>query len=333
MTGNAITLASAVALSQSLGLNRDPTHWDIPDADKALRIRIWWCVVCHDRWCSLAHGTPPLIHDNQHDVPIPTLEQLVRPHDLATNIFAAEVFQTLCSLTRLLAQCLSSIYHIPAVSPADNIDSGTKLRRLELRLAQWEDALSDMMKEIVIRHQHTEVPGASNIRLSYLSVRLLLLRRIDIDTDNSQPDLDIELIVHKRLRAQKAAEDISHFVQNLHPTQLADFWHPSGAFLLASTATLLLRCAVEGNATTTSDLSNNTALRRAEEFLSTLRDFKENHGWDLGDICLAQCGEVMESLKSFTGNDPGAHLEQLVVEGIPLVDELFQTPWELFDTY
>jgi hypothetical protein len=50
MVGNGIQLGSAVSLCHSLGLNRNPMSWDIPQSEKYLRIKTWWCVLIHDRW-------------------------------------------------------------------------------------------------------------------------------------------------------------------------------------------------------------------------------------------------------------------------------------------
>lgn len=50
MIGNGIQLGSAVALCHSLGLNRNPLPWDIPQAEKHLRMKIWWSMLIHDRW-------------------------------------------------------------------------------------------------------------------------------------------------------------------------------------------------------------------------------------------------------------------------------------------
>jgi hypothetical protein len=43
-------VGTAVALSNALGLNRDPSNWNISPLEKRFRIRIWWLVVVHDRW-------------------------------------------------------------------------------------------------------------------------------------------------------------------------------------------------------------------------------------------------------------------------------------------
>lgn len=48
--GNGGMVGMAVALSNALGLNRDPSAWGISPLEKSLRIRIWWLVVIHDRW-------------------------------------------------------------------------------------------------------------------------------------------------------------------------------------------------------------------------------------------------------------------------------------------
>lgn len=50
MFGNGGMVGTAVALSNALGLNRDPSAWSISPLEKSLRIRIWWLVVMHDRW-------------------------------------------------------------------------------------------------------------------------------------------------------------------------------------------------------------------------------------------------------------------------------------------
>lgn len=48
--GNGGMVGTAVALSNALGLNRDPLNWNISPLEKKFRIRIWWLVVLHDRW-------------------------------------------------------------------------------------------------------------------------------------------------------------------------------------------------------------------------------------------------------------------------------------------
>jgi hypothetical protein len=50
MFGNGGMVGTAVALSNSLGLNRDCSAWNISPEEKAFRFRIWSIVVLMDRW-------------------------------------------------------------------------------------------------------------------------------------------------------------------------------------------------------------------------------------------------------------------------------------------
>lgn len=48
--GNGALLGIAVARANALGLNRDPSDWNISDPARLSRIRIWWLIVIQDRW-------------------------------------------------------------------------------------------------------------------------------------------------------------------------------------------------------------------------------------------------------------------------------------------
>lgn len=50
MLGNGVLLSSAIALAHSLGLNRDCSDWNMSQAEKSLRVRIWWAIVLYDKW-------------------------------------------------------------------------------------------------------------------------------------------------------------------------------------------------------------------------------------------------------------------------------------------
>lgn len=48
--GNGGLVGVAVARANALGLNRDPSDWNIPHAEKIARIKVWWLIVMQDRW-------------------------------------------------------------------------------------------------------------------------------------------------------------------------------------------------------------------------------------------------------------------------------------------
>jgi hypothetical protein len=53
ITGNTINCGRTIGLSHILGLNRDPLTWRISEAEKNMRVRLWWGVLIHDRCRSL----------------------------------------------------------------------------------------------------------------------------------------------------------------------------------------------------------------------------------------------------------------------------------------
>lgn len=50
ITYNAINVGSAVALAQSLGLNRNPGKWKLDSRQKNIRVKSWWALLIHDVW-------------------------------------------------------------------------------------------------------------------------------------------------------------------------------------------------------------------------------------------------------------------------------------------
>ena len=50
VAGNIVNVGRTVTLAHSLGLHRDPLAWKISDAEKNVRVRLWWGVLVHDTW-------------------------------------------------------------------------------------------------------------------------------------------------------------------------------------------------------------------------------------------------------------------------------------------
>ncbi|CAG8132629.1 unnamed protein product [Penicillium olsonii] len=317
MTGNGVRLSSAISLCHSLGLNRNPLPWDIPQAEKHLRMKIWWSVLIHDRWSSLTYGTPPHIRRSQYDVPLPIPEYL---SDWEYNRAANSVFIELMNLTEVLDHCLEHVYNI-------RLEGQGPARNLELELNRWVDSLVGDIRKVIIRGSNLDIPGASNLRLAYLATRLLL-RRIDLDKERKAQDPSSEVMANRTMEARRTAEDIVVLVQELGETQLGDFWLPVAAFTFSSTVTFLIRCALETEQT--AGLAESASLRMANDFLESLRSHQRTSGWDLADICLAQHSEIVEKLL----NSPPpvmnseSNAEQHFMHDMAFVDDLFPSIWD-----
>ncbi|KAJ5562526.1 Transcription factor [Penicillium sp. DV-2018c] len=315
MIGNGVRLGSAVALCHSLGLNRNPSPWDIPSAEKHLRMKIWWSILLHDRCrSSLAYGTPPHIKRSHYDVPLPIPDYL---SDWDQNSHPNAVFIELMNLTDVLDCCLEHVYSIRSAQVPP--------RNLELELNKWIDSLTGDVRKIIIRGSNLDIPGASNLRLAYLAIRLLL-RRIDLDRERQSPDSNPEQTANRVMESRRTAEDIVVFVQELGETQLSDFWMPVVAFIFSATVTFLIRCALETERS--AGLTQSGSLRLANDLLVALRSHQRNSGWDLADICLAQHSEVIERLLSSEPPVDKADETSVVLDSA-FLEDLFPSTWDI----
>nr|OQO22326.1 hypothetical protein B0A51_13043 [Rachicladosporium sp. CCFEE 5018] len=171
-TGNIITAGRTVSLAHSHGLHRDPTSWQTSSAEKSLRIRIWWAVLIHDH--CLSHGTPPNITSGQYDVPIPEPGSFVAGNASVREQRAGVAFHQLCRLTAILGDILPVVYSLNA----DDQKVHKTIRRLEVALDAWEEALPDFLdvsSPPEIRASGHE-PSTNSLWFYYLILKLMLKR-------------------------------------------------------------------------------------------------------------------------------------------------------------
>ena len=120
---------------------------------------------------SLAHGTPPNINSNYYDVPLPTLETVLRPNTGEYDKRCSECFISLCRLTEILVKVLPLIYGLRNISPRD---VRQVLRNVETNLEDWEDKLPDPLKAALAGRG--SVSGSRSLRLNFLSLKMLMCR-------------------------------------------------------------------------------------------------------------------------------------------------------------
>ncbi|KAI1140048.1 fungal-specific transcription factor domain-containing protein [Hypoxylon sp. FL0543] len=313
LIGNGARLGSAISLAYSLGLNHDPSSWDISRSEKMLRMHTWWSLLIHDRWSSLAYGTPPHLQRSFYDVPQPTeKDRLNQPGASQENSEARSVFLALSGLTDVLDHYLQRLYRVDK-------GAGTPAARLELRLNRWVESLENDVRQIITRGTSLNIPGAPNLRLAYLSVQLLT-HRIRMEDSRSREEVDDDVFANQYIHIRRTAEDIVFLVQELREEQLGDFWLPVSAFTFPSTVAFLLRCALETEKSP-SELAKSSSVKLTWDLITALRNHK-NSGWDLGDICLAQHAEIVEKLASpVDANEDSAAVTGY--EDIMIPDDLF----------
>jgi hypothetical protein len=72
--GQASLVGHAVSMAYRMGLHRDPTNFKIQASLLHLRKRLWWSVFIRERTLALDQGTPWIIDDTDHDVPMITMD-------------------------------------------------------------------------------------------------------------------------------------------------------------------------------------------------------------------------------------------------------------------
>ncbi|KAJ5903172.1 hypothetical protein N7504_005555 [Penicillium tannophilum] len=289
MTGNAISCGRMLSLANCLGLNRDPCLWKLSEQEKNHRIRLWWGVVIHDRWGSFSHGVPPQISKTQYDVPLPTIDSLV-PSSIRTTerVRAAHCHISLCKLTEILGELLPLVYGLQAKMARE---TSKKIRQIRTELDLWEDSLPDWLRAPEHHNRGEQVSASSSLQLAFLAVKMLV-SRVELNEVNNAETDNPEARRYFQTECRRSAEEIVRFITSLRKENFKEFWLPYSAFHLTSTATLLVRCALETN---DSEVSRS-CLANVETLRNVLRRVREEEDWDVADMCLDHCERIMHRL-------------------------------------
>ncbi|OJJ59006.1 hypothetical protein ASPSYDRAFT_58196 [Aspergillus sydowii CBS 593.65] len=289
---NTVNTGRAVSLALSLGLNRNPTDWKRPAIERDLRRRLWWAVLIHDYWSSFAHGTPPMIRKDQYDVPIPAVQDFVTSsHHSERHTIAYTCFSNLCRLTIILGDILPLAYNLTI----DQDDIWKQIRRLESDLDVWDDRLPDEARPRDCDKRR--IPGCSNLRLGYLSIRLLLKRialhaaAVSTDTERKQN------MAYYLGQLRRSAQDIVNFFCALTTAQFQEYWLPYTAHHLILTVIILLRCTVESREPVVAEKCRTDLDRFWKKLQAAAKD-----GWDLANICITQFAESVSKILSMSAS-------------------------------
>ena len=139
-----------VAIAHELGLHLDCTSWTLSATEKGLRRRLAWALYMQDKWCSLIHGRPSAIfqnnwavqgladedfdaHDNTIDTSTSTIE-LERGRAL---------LKQMVHLTEILSSILDTFFTLRAMKEIDDAAQvGTRLileraKPVQIQLKDW----------------------------------------------------------------------------------------------------------------------------------------------------------------------------------------------------
>lgn len=259
-------------------------------------------------------------------MPPPTLEYLCEGNPSEERVRTASVFIALAGLTDVLDRHLQHVYRV------GGRDRSWDTTNLELSLNNWVESLTGSTRLIIIRGSHLDMAGAANLRLAYLTTRLLL-QRIELESDKQTYGPGEERLMNRYIQARRTSEEILMLVQELQPRQLGDFWLSVSAFAFPATVNFLLRCALETESSPAS-LAQSTSFRIARDLIATLRSHQEKSGWDLADVCLAQHAEVVDKVLGGVAPDEQgggggmAEIQDFVMPDASIIDQFFPSLWD-----
>ncbi|RDW89771.1 hypothetical protein BP6252_01803 [Coleophoma cylindrospora] len=285
-----MTVGRVVALAHSLGLNRDPTNWKIPQHHKRLRVRLWWCLIIHDTWSSFSRGIPAHILSTQHDVPIPSLAAHIPvANESEDDILAAQGFVLLCELTVVVREMMMITYDL---SPKTQDDISKKLRKHEVSLDLWEESFSNWKETQSLRGSN-EVTGSSSLTLEFLTIKMFLSRIALHESSKAEAPQSLEIRQYYQLHCRKAAHNVVEFMAGLSKLNFGEFWLPYAASHLTVCATLLLRCALE----TDDNEAARSCMWDVRKLQTVLKAARDDYEWELGETCLDHCENLISRAK------------------------------------
>lgn len=223
------------------------------------------------------------------------------------------IFIALVSLTKILEDYLGHVFDLSSQDDEQSHSSAvpTVSVKLKNRLSAWTDSLPHHLRRVIIRGVNIDAPGAANLRLSYLYLRLLV-RKLGLDAEKRHADSSA--LLQQQLGARQAAEEIVIFVQELDAAALGGFWLSFNAFALSSTAAFLLRSALQGHSGNASgqqqdpssesrtdsrhSMRDDIYVRLAADLVASLESHRREHSWDMANICIAQYAGIVEHLQT-----------------------------------
>ena len=232
-----IIWTNAVSIAQSLGLNRDPSDWPLPDWEIRQRRRLAWATFVQDKWLALNTGRSSHIQADDWDVE-PLNESDFAEHgqrNYGTDMPASvecQHFIKLCELSIIVDEILRSMYSIKAAKALQNdLDATLETAKpLRLRLSEWFQSLP----EGLLPHPSPGSPesgrrkasphvldGNGSLHLAYITAKIELFRAMlrPQVTDSNEPAVNA-----LRAGAVGVAKEVFEFLEALNARELEAFW-------------------------------------------------------------------------------------------------------------
>ena len=148
-----------VGVTHELGLHLDCSSWMSSAAEKGLRKRLAWALYMQDKWCSLIHGRPSIIFQNNwavRDLVDEDFDMSCGMTESSISVFELErgrgLTQQMVKLTEILSTVLDTFFTLQAMQEIDDAgQGGTRLileraKPVQICLKDWFAKLPPNLK-------------------------------------------------------------------------------------------------------------------------------------------------------------------------------------------
>lgn len=209
-------IGSLVGIAHELGLNVDPSSWEIEPAQKSRRIRIAWALFVADKWAALGLGRPSYISRDDWSVPMVTEDDFSSSPDTPES--AKLVFIGMAKLSVLLAEVLHKFYTIKAQQTMQSMSQDELMEITMFFEEQLHTFLLNTLtplKEMVTVGSILDPTGT--LELAYHTLQVIIYRAV-------LRYLPYDTACAIRQRAQLVLVDAVQLLADLRVSRLRAFW-------------------------------------------------------------------------------------------------------------
>ncbi|ORY21042.1 hypothetical protein BCR39DRAFT_554270 [Naematelia encephala] len=281
---NYLKLARVIALAQLLGMHVDPQHWRIPQWEKDLRIRLWWCLAIHDAWMSFLNSRPCHIQAHNSTVPMPALSTVLEASCAFSpaSSESSRAFISMCRLATYVARLQTKVSTLGALSSRSSTERREEVHTVaslvDTLLAGWKSVMFDGFQRPT---------GVASLLIFLLGFRCML-ERIQIELEfglGSTFSCTPAMLVPFR-----ACVD---FVHQINMDELDGYFLTYAGHILSAVMSSLIRLSLAS-----SEDDSPPAVEIVAQFVAALEKLQADSAWDIAQPALRRAQATAARLRS-----------------------------------
>ena len=210
-------IGSLIGASHDLGINVDPTGWEMEQSQKSRRIRIAWALFTTDKWAALGLGRPSYISRDDWSVPMVTEADFPDPE---TPQSAKYIFIAMAKLSVILAEALHQFYTIRAQKKIQTMpikDLMELLSDFENRLDAFSRDVLTPLKALATSASAPILDSSGTVELALQTLEIIIYRAV---LRHLPPETSLPV----RERAQASLARAVDFLGSLQVSRLRAYW-------------------------------------------------------------------------------------------------------------